>query len=78
MKMFKEKSWAKVATGVDGNCQLFGVNIFDYKWIDTGETVNVGTLYDFSVFEVDINGEIEWFAAGEVSNYVWDFYLYEH
>lgn len=29
MKMWKSKSWQLEVTGVDGNVQLFGVNIFD-------------------------------------------------
>ena len=33
--MWLRKSWELVVTGVDGNVQLFGVNIFDYDWIDT-------------------------------------------
>ena len=35
MKMWKSKSWQLEVTGVDGNVQLFGVNIFDYDWVDT-------------------------------------------
>ncbi len=34
MKMWKSKSWQLETTGIDGNIQLFGVNIFDYGWID--------------------------------------------
>jgi hypothetical protein len=77
MKMCKSRSWQKEATGVDGNVQLFGVNIFDYDWLDTKEKVNIGALYDFNVFEVNINGKIKRFAAGEVSNCVWEFYIYK-
>ena len=70
MKMQKERTWQKFATGVDGNVQLFGVNIFEQKWIDTKEKVDVGALYNFDVYEVYIDGEIKRFAAGEVSNCV--------
>ena len=35
MKIWVSKSWKLEVTGVDGNVKLFGVNIFDYDWIDT-------------------------------------------
>ena len=35
MKMWKSKSWQLEVTGVDGYTHLFGVNIFDYGWVDT-------------------------------------------
>lgn len=41
MKMYKAMTWQHEATGTDGNVQLFGVNIFDYPWKDTGESVGV-------------------------------------
>ncbi len=43
MKMWKEKSWQWETTGVDGNTQLFGVNIFEYKWVNTGRTAKIKT-----------------------------------
>ena len=47
MKMLKSKTWQHETTGVDGNVTLFGVNIFDYDWIDTGKKVIVRhPLYD--------------------------------
>ena len=39
MKMYKAMTWQHEATGTDGNVQLFGVNIFDYPWKDTGKSV---------------------------------------
>ena len=44
MKMWKSKSWQLEVTGVDGNVQLFGVNIFDYDWVDTKNRVEVNDL----------------------------------
>ena len=41
MKMWKSKSWQLKVTGVDGNVQLFGVNIFDYDWVDIKNMVEV-------------------------------------
>ena len=28
-------AWEFVKSGIDGNCELFGVNIFDYEWETT-------------------------------------------
>ena len=83
MKMYKSKTWQHVKTGVDGNCELFGVNIFNYHWESTGEHADVrdtsyGQDHKFSVFRVNVEGEIHTFAAGEFSNCVWGFYLYQY
>ena len=76
MKMWKSKSWQLEVTGVDGNVQLFGVNIFDYDWVDTKNRVEVNDLsYAVPVYTVIIDGEKYEFAAGERSNCVWNFYL---
>ena len=76
MKMWKSKSWQLEVTGVDGNVQLFGVNIFDYDWVDTKNRGEVNDLsYAVPVYTVIIDGEKYEFAAGERSNCVWNFYL---
>lgn len=80
MKRWKEKTWQHEITGVDGNTILFGVNIFDYKWESTNQSVMVrdplyGQEYKFSVYKVIINGQEYEFAAGEFSNCVWGFYI---
>ncbi len=78
MKMWKSKSWQLEVTGIDGNVQLFGVNIFDYKWVDTKNKVMVNDLsYEIPVYQVLIDGISYEFAAGEQSNCVWNFYLYK-
>lgn len=79
MKMWKEKSWQLETTGVDGNVRLFGVNIFEYKWVDTKERVSVpGLSYEVPVYEVTIFGFKHKFAAGERSNCVWNFYVLKY
>ena len=79
MKMWKEKSWQLETTGVDGNVLLFGVNIFSHQWIDTGERIQMADLpYAVPVYKVIINGMPLEFAAGERSNYVWNFYTYKY
>lgn len=80
MKVYKEKTWQHEITGFDGNTLLFGVNIFDYEWINTGERVDVvdplyGQKYKFPVYKVFIKGNEYEFAAGEFSNCVFGFYI---
>ena len=80
MKIFKEKTWQHEITGVDGNTLLFGVNIFDYKWENTGERVDIkdplyGQKYRFPVYKVRIGEQVYQFAAGEFSNSVFGFYV---
>lgn len=41
MTSFKESKWQHVLTARDGDAQLFGVNLFSYKWVDTGESAVV-------------------------------------
>ena len=47
------------ASGLDGQCELFGVNIFKYRWFDCRGTATVidphyGTEKVFHVYEVEI------------------------
>ena len=73
-------AWEYETFSPDGQCRLFGVNIFDYDWKTTGRQVKVqDPIYHqnhiFEVWQVEINGQIHRFAAGEFSNCVWGFYL---
>lgn len=78
MKMWKSKTWQLETTGIDGNVQLFGVNIFDFDWIDTLNRAKVNDLsYEIPVYQVVIDGVDYEFAAVERSNCVWNFYLYK-
>ena len=78
MKMWKSKSWQLEITGIDGHTKLFGVNIFDYQWIDTKHRVQVSDLsYEIPVYTVMIDNMQYEFAAGECSNCVWNFYVYK-
>ena len=74
--------WKFVKSGTEINCKLFGVDIFNYKWIRTGEKVVVlDPLYnqehEMTVYNVDIDNEIFTFATGEFSNGVYGFYINE-
>lgn len=83
METRKEPTWQHEITGVDGNTTLFGVNIFDYKWKRTHESVIVhdplyGQEYKFPIYTVKIHGRQHTFAAGEFSNCVWGFYTLKY
>lgn len=80
--MLLKKIWKHKITSYCDYCNLFGVNIFDYKWSYTGEKITIKDplyhqIFDFDIFTVDINGVSKKFAAGEFSNCVWGFYLEE-
>ena len=78
--MFFEKKWRFKTVGTEGNCIVFGVDIFKYKWTDTGEDITVlDPLYHqshtFSVYTAVIREKTRKFATGEFSNNVWGFYV---
>ena len=79
-RIVRDTYWKYETFGSDGQCKLFGVNIFDYDWQTTGKRVNVNDPiyhqdHTFEVWQVEIDGKIRRFAAGEFSNCVWGFYL---
>ncbi len=63
MKTLNEKTWQYEKDGIDGEVELFGVNIFDYKWENTKE---IAERCDFPIYKVVIN-------KGEISNNGWCF-----
>lgn len=74
--------WRFETSGPDGQCTVFGVNIFDFQWERTGRRALVrdplyGQEFKFTVYQVMIGGERHRFAAGEFSNCVWGFYTEE-
>ena len=83
MKICKEKTWQHETTGVDGNAILFGVNIFDYTWKNTGKKAKVkDPLYDhdylFPIYTITIDDKEFQFACGEFSNCIYGFYVYRY
>lgn len=75
-------AWQHKVTGVDGNTELFGVNIFEYTWKPTKQKLCIkdplyGHDYAFPVYTVMIDNKEYKFAAGEFSNCVWGFYVEE-
>ncbi|MBQ2734315.1 MAG: hypothetical protein IJF33_00635 [Clostridia bacterium] len=77
MKIWKEKTWQHEATGTDENAMLFGVNIFGYSWVPTGETAIIKNR-SATIYSVRIDDTECFFAALEVSHGVWDFYLFKY
>ncbi len=80
--MFFNKKWRLKKVCNESNCTLFGVNIFEYDWIPTGEKVEVNEprynqTHLFSVYTAEIKGKTRNFVAGEFSNNVWGFYVYK-
>ena len=60
--------------------KLWGVNIFDLQWTDTGETVYLkdytdGIRKDFKIYSVDIEGDKHYFAALERGTNTWLFFI---
>ncbi len=75
-------AWRFEKTALDGQCELFGVNIFDQEWKSTGERVLINDpcfqqSHVFHVWQAEIDGQLQRFAAGEFCNSVWGFYLEE-
>ncbi len=73
-------TWNFETSGLDGQCDLFGVNIFQHPWHRTGEVAHVldphyGQPRVLPVYQVVLQGRAQRFAAGEFSNGVWGFYL---
>lgn len=83
LKVYKEPSWQLETTGVDGNATLFGVNIFDYEWSNTGKKARIVSPLDGSVdllpiYSVLIDDKEHQFVYEEQSNYVYNFFVYKY
>lgn len=81
MRQYKNKSWQVVVNGgIDGKVSLFGVNIFDYEWINMGKRaeLNLGNHCSkmAEVYKVYIDEKEYIFAATEVRMAVWIFAVY--
>jgi hypothetical protein len=73
-------AWEFVKAGLEGNCTLFGVNIFRHKWERTGEKAEVKDpkyheSHTFNVYKVNVDGNVYTFAAGAFSNGIFGFYM---
>ena len=76
---YKSKWKNKAVYGTNGNTVLFGVNIFDYKWIRTDELADVrksmfGKRHILPVYKVIIDNCEYKFAATEINSYKWIFF----
>jgi hypothetical protein len=76
-------NWKHIKTIADGDKFIInGLNIWDFKWHNTGEYINVkdplyGQQYSFAVYEISNENIKVIFAAGEFSNCVWGIYQNE-
>ena len=75
--------WRFKKTVSDGEeYKINGINIWDFKWEETGEKIKIQDpiypkFYSFDVYKIH-NGNVDiLFAAGEFSNCVWGIYLKE-
>ena len=74
--------WKFIKTGTEVGCELFGVNIFEREWENTGEKAKVlDPLYNethiFTIYNANVENNIVTFVAGEFSNGVYGFYVKE-
>ncbi len=60
--------------------KLWGVNIFDFEWVNTGETAYLkdytdGIRKDFTVYSIEVEGQKHYFAAMERGRDTWLFFV---
>jgi len=72
--------WKHMKTCAEGNCDLFGVNIFDYPWEYTGVEISVldpiyKQKHKMFVYKIRVGDEQFTFAAGEFSNGVYGVHI---
>ena len=63
----------------NNNYKLWDVNVFDYEWIDAGETAHLkdftdGIRKDFNVYYIVVNDEKKYFAVMPRGKDTWLFY----
>jgi hypothetical protein len=73
--------WELEKTGTKNDCKIFGVQIFDFKWDETGQIASVRDPVNDSelvmpVYNVCIDGKTLTFAAGELKDGEYGFYLW--
>ena len=65
----------------EGPFEVGGVNVWAYKWRRAGGSVELPhpkyplQMHRMDIYEIDIDGRAIRFAAGELSNGVWGFYV---
>ena len=76
-------AWELEKTGAKKDCIMFGVNIFHIDWNETKQSASVrdpdsGMEMLIPVYTVDINGKTLTFAAGELQDGRYGFYLWSN
>jgi len=72
----------KKATVESDKFEINDLNIWDFKWQDTGEKIIIkdpqyGQSHTFTVYEINNGNAKAIFAAGEFSNGIWGIYQKE-
>lgn len=75
-----DTSWRFIGAWSHCFSDLFGVNVFDYEWHDTGEKIVLEDPHyeqkrSLKIYEITIDGEVKKFATCEFSNSVYGFYV---
>ena len=75
--------WELEKTGTREECQLFGVQIFQSEWNNTNQIASVrDPVSDIEmvmpVYTTDIDGRTLTFAAGELEDGLYGFYLWNN
>jgi hypothetical protein len=73
--------WKFEKACVEGDCNLFGINLFDYKWVSTGKKVTVvepscNKPYDMNVYTVCVGVDTVMFATREITASIYGFALW--
>jgi len=73
--------WELEKTGTKEDCKIFGVQIFDIAWDETNQSATVSDPDSdaelvMPVYTVNIEGKTLTFAAGELGNGKYGFYLW--
>lgn len=79
--MSHDREWEFAEAVADGESfRINGVDVWQQKWTDTGERVRVQDPhyhqdFTFCVYEFAGANDVVTFAAGELSNCIWGFYV---
>jgi hypothetical protein len=77
-------NWRFEKTVSDGEeFKINGINIWDFKWEETGEKIKIidplySKFYSFDIYKIQNDNVDILFAAGEFSNCIWGIYLKEN
>ncbi len=74
-------NWIFKIAVIDGHlCEIDGLNIWEYDWVNTREYITVkdpiyGQDHTMTIYQIVTPDQTVVFAAGEFSNMVWGIYV---